>query len=265
MAKKRKRRSRVEPDSDAPPQGGLSKEAVGTPLGALLKSAGLGTATAKPPARTGKPSQHGRPVTLLPPGPSAPSLVPAPADKPRAKAPLSTAELAAWNQAYRGVAPLTRPKRGRVRTAAGPAPVSKAAPDPAQHARLEGLVTGSVRFELERDGAFVRGVRKGSSEKVLRRLESSAFHAEATLDLHGKTRAEAERSVHDFVRSTHKRGARYLLVIPGKGEHSEGGVGVLGEAVVQALTRGGAAPLVLAFASAHRTLGGSGALAVQLL
>jgi len=39
---------------------------------------------------------------------------------------------------------------------------------------------------------------------------------------------------------------------------------VLGEALIEALTRGGAAPLVRAFASAHNSLGGSGAVAVLL-
>jgi DNA-nicking Smr family endonuclease len=55
-----------------------------------------------------------------------------------------------------------------------------------------------------------------------------------------------------------------LLVIVGKGLHSEDGYGVLARAAVAALTQGVAAPLVLAVSSAHPKHGGSGALAVIL-
>ena len=76
--------------------------------------------------------------------------------------------------------------------------------------------------------------------------------------------AEVERAVHDFVRDAQRRRARHLLIIVGKGQHSEDGVGVLAEVAVRALSQGGAAPLVAAFASAHSRHGGSGALAVLL-
>jgi DNA-nicking Smr family endonuclease len=77
-------------------------------------------------------------------------------------------------------------------------------------------------------------------------------------------RAPALRAVHDFVRAQQRSGVRQVLVIVGKGSHSEDGVGVLGAAAVEALTHSGAAPLVVAFASAHPRHGGSGAIAVLL-
>jgi DNA-nicking Smr family endonuclease len=71
--------------------------------------------------------------------------------------------------------------------------------------------------------------------------------------------------VETFVRGHHRRGAKHLLIIVGKGLHSEDGQGVLLPALIDALTKGGAAPLVRCFASAHMTLGGTGAVAVQLI
>ena len=72
------------------------------------------------------------------------------------------------------------------------------------------------------------------------------------------------RAVSEFVRKQQRKGTRYLLLITGKGQHSEGGVGVLRDAAVEALTHGGAAPSVLAFSSAHAAHGGTGALAILL-
>ena len=65
------------------------------------------------------------------------------------------------------------------------------------------------------------------------------------------------------MRTEHRRGLRRILVVCGKGLHSAGPP-VLRDAALDALTRGGAAPLVLAVASAPISLGGTGALLVQL-
>jgi DNA-nicking Smr family endonuclease len=55
-----------------------------------------------------------------------------------------------------------------------------------------------------------------------------------------------------------------VLIIHGKGAHSEGGIGVLEEACVEALTKGGAAPFVEAFATAPARFGGRGAIVARL-
>jgi DNA-nicking Smr family endonuclease len=180
---------------------------------------------------------------------------------------LSSQELAVLHRAYVGVEPIRRPTRGRVRPSQPGQRAPAAGEDPADaeaRARLAALVGAGVRFEVQRGDGFVQGLRQGTSEKLLRPLASSGYQPEATLDLHGLRRDEALRAVHDFVRAQQRTGARYLLIIAGKGQHSPGGVSVLREAVVEALTQGGAAPLVRAFASAHVRHGGSGALAVQL-
>lgn len=254
MAKKRKRKA--DTDSDDAAQKLAPAPGIATSIGSLLERAGLNRAPQPKPVS---------PAT--PPRARAPEPAPPPAPAPRPRAPHSSGELAALNDAYRGVQPIARPKHARTAAPRAPRPIVAAGSEPGDaeaRARLSALVGGGVRFDVRWDDALVEGVRAGSSEKLLRRISGSGFEPQATLDLHGMRRAPAVRAVHDFVRAQQRSGVRQLLVIVGKGSHSEDGVGVLGAAAVEALTHSGAAPLVAAFASAHARHGGSGAIAVLL-
>ncbi|MBX3274956.1 MAG: Smr/MutS family protein [Sandaracinaceae bacterium] len=137
--------------------------------------------------------------------------------------------------------------------------------DEEARARLAALVAGAIRFCVEREDDRVRGWRADGAERAARELERRGVVPEATLDLHGMRAAEAERALVRFVRHQHRRGVRRVCVIHGKGLHSEGGAGVLADRVIHALTEGGAAPVVTAFATAPQELGGAGALLVQLV
>jgi DNA-nicking Smr family endonuclease len=88
---------------------------------------------------------------------------------------------------------------------------------------------------------------------------------EGQLDLHGMRGDEVDRRLAGFVRSRYRKGDRELLIVHGKGIHSEDGMAVLGDRALKVLTDGGAAPFVLAFASAPQRLGGTGALVVRLV
>lgn len=171
----------------------------------------------------------------------------------------------AWYDAFAGVRPLDAKERARA-----PAPVStpREAPRPQAsddeaRARLAALVGGGVRFDIMRDGDEVRGRRVGTAESVVRALMRNDAKPEATVDLHGMRSAEAEREVVRFVRGAARRGVRRVCIVHGKGLHSESGP-VLRDRVVHVLTEGGAAPVVLAFATASHRRGGSGALLVEL-
>ena len=138
--------------------------------------------------------------------------------------------------------------------------------DAAARARLGALVGGGVRIQVSRDeDGRVLGQRAGADASVVRRVQKGQVSPDATLDLHGARAADAEARVVRFVRTEHRRGGRCLLVVHGKGMHSEAGVAVLDDVALRALTEGGAAPLVLALATAPTRLGGSGALVVQLV
>lgn len=173
----------------------------------------------------------------------------------------------AYFEAIAGVRPLgaSRPPRvGSVLSSPAPGPDPAAlARDREARARLASLVSGGLRFAIERDGDEIWVLRESAPRAALSALEARGASAERELDLHGRAAADVEPILTRFVRAEHRRGVRRVLVICGKGLHS-GGEPVLRDAAIQALTRGGGAPLVLAIATAPAAIGGTGALLVQL-
>ncbi|MGF1469656.1 MAG: Smr/MutS family protein, partial [Sandaracinaceae bacterium] len=177
----------------------------------------------------------------------------------------------AFHDALAGVRPLAAPRAAGRRRSRAPARraspvVPREAPrDVEARARLAALVGGGVRFDLDKDAdGGIQGLRAGADPSVLRELRERNAFVEATLDLHGMRGDEAERRVTRFVRAEHRRGLRRLCIVHGKGLHSESGAAVLRDRVVHALSEGGAAPVVLAFATAAPDRGGHGALLVAL-
>jgi DNA-nicking Smr family endonuclease len=267
MRNKRKRKRKDPAAQSAPPE--PKPQGITTAFGPLLERAGLDrlahTKKAAAAAAAGKVAQPSQNAPQRAPASPAPLQ-----STPRARAAepeLSQRELSLLHRAYQGVQRIDRPKRGRVdgttRRAAVVAASPDASEDAAARARLSDLVGGGVRFEVRWDEGFVEGLRAGQTPKLLARLRGSGFAPEAQLDLHGLRRDDVQRAVWEFVRRQHRLGRRYVLIITGKGQHSEGGRGVLGEALAETLAGGGAAPFVLAFASAHVRHGGRGAVAVM--
>lgn len=179
-------------------------------------------------------------------------------------------EAMALSLAMQGVKPLADQRPGRV-TATTPklasrtaqiAPFGRSAEDEAR-ARLDDLVARDVSFRIETDVDYVRGSRMDAPPRVTREL-ARRTRASETLDLHGMTQSQARDEVVRFVRRTHKAGLSVICVVHGKGLRSEGGVGVLRDVAIRALTETGASQLVLAFVTAPEAAGGSGALFVEL-
>jgi DNA-nicking Smr family endonuclease len=129
-------------------------------------------------------------------------------------------------------------------------------------ARLDALVAQDVRFRIESDRDFVSAVRVDADARVLRELRRR--RPSETLDLHGMHQRDAREAVVSFVRRCQRAGLDVLCIVHGKGQHSEDGLGVLRDVAVRALTETAAAPLVKAFVTAPDTLGGAGALLVEL-
>jgi DNA-nicking Smr family endonuclease len=266
---RKKRKTKAAQENASAEKASLAPGPIGSQLEEALRTAGL---QKLPDKKTHVPVAKQGPAKPAPAKPApamsvAKSLATDPPPRPRS--PYTAGELAALGDAYRGARPIKRksPVLHRVGPKPGPRavdPVAVAADREARE-RLGALVAGDVRFEvqLERDG-YVQALRQGASRKLLAAVQSSSFAPDATLDLHGFHAPEAATRVHDFVRHEHKRGARRILIIVGKGSHSEDGTSVLGPVTRDALTRGGAAPLVQAFATAHSAHGGRGALAILL-
>lgn len=203
-------------------------------------------------------------------GAEKPKPAPLPRPVPRKKRDLGEDEAMALSMAMQGVKPLAGDRAGRVvpntpkidsRTASV-AHFGRSAEDEAR-ARLDDLVARDVSFRIESDLGFVRGARTDAPPRVVREL-SRRTRASETLDLHGMSQREARDAVVSFVRQMHRRGLSVVCIVHGKGQHSEGGLGVLRDAVVRALTETAAATLVLAFVTAPEACGGSGALLVEL-
>ncbi|MDH3997731.1 MAG: Smr/MutS family protein [Desulfuromonadales bacterium] len=95
----------------------------------------------------------------------------------------------------------------------------------------------------------------------MRQVERGALKPQAELDLHGLTVAEASGKVGFFLQDALYQGWQTLLIITGKGLHSDDGP-VLRKAVEQELEKHRA--LVAEWGFAPRRLGGDGALVVFL-
>jgi DNA-nicking Smr family endonuclease len=178
---------------------------------------------------------------------------------------------AAFNVAFADVAPLgskkARKRKKRVeRAEAADAPrrVTRDAVDADARAKLASLVAGGLRFEVRREEGWIEGRREDAPKGRLADLRNGRATPESELDLHGMTGDEAAKALIAFLRRERKRGRAIVRVIHGKGLHSEGGIGVLADRVITAITRGNAGPLVHAFVTASIDGGGSGALLLRL-
>jgi DNA-nicking Smr family endonuclease len=246
----------------AAPTGPKAAPSVGTSLKSLLSAVSLEAPTNVDAPAEAPPKRKTGP---RPPSPKReePAL---PVDRPSQG--LRGHDRTAYFDAMAGVRPLGATPRARPvdepRPRSAPPPPRVSPADEEARARLAALVAGGVRFDLDRLEDSIRGRRVGTPVSVAEGLGRRGVVPEASLDLHGMRADEAERAVVRFVRQQHRRGARRLCIVHGKGRNSDGGVGVLRDVVVHALTEAGAAPVVLAFASAPIELGGTGALMVEL-
>ena len=260
-----RRRRKQGSNSDQPDKPVPVQDAT-TSLGSLLKAAHVSVPA---PSSAGKP----KPLrTLAPPGPE--SLRPVTMRPPvsavsgaHSSGDGGATELRLLNDAYAGARPLA-PKPSRKVVPPTPRKAiseQDRADEIAARKRLAALVSGGVHFKVRREDEFVQAYRSEASSKVVAKLSGKGFSPEASLDLHGERAGKVSDVVAAFVRTHHRRGARHVLIIVGKGLHSEDGTSVLLPALIDALTQGLCAPLVRGFATAHSTLGGAGAVAVLLV
>ena len=162
----------------------------------------------------------------------------------------------ALREAFAGVKPLRGKSPKRVRKPADPVPAGASGKRAAADEE-------PLHVERESNG-IVLGRRPGVHRSILDALEDPRLEIEAECDLHGLTAREAEREVLRFVRQCQQAGKHWVLIIVGKGLHSPGGKGTLQEQMIGALSKRAPARFVLAFHTAPRRLGGSGALVVRL-
>lgn len=158
-------------------------------------------------------------------------------------------EQALFLEAVAGVKPL----QTRDRVNVPPAP-----PSPVRVVELPPEVKLSVDGDSHRYAARGPGV----SHAQIADLRSGKVRADATLDLHGHTVAPALQQLRHFMIESRRLARRCVLVVHGKGTHSEHGA-PLREAVLQELL-GPLSGFVHALASAAPSDGGDGATCVML-
>ena len=118
-------------------------------------------------------------------------------------------------------------------------------------------------FAVERLGERSEGLAAGIDRKHLVRLRRGELPVDLRVDLHGLVAKEARRRLVAEVERAQAAGLRCVLVVHGRGLHSEGPA-VLREGVAEWLSAAPLAARVMAFASARPEHGGSGATYVLL-
>ena len=137
-------------------------------------------------------------------------------------------------------------------------PVPPPPPSPVRVAELPPVIALTVEADGQRYAARAPGV----SRAQVAELRAGKVHAEETLDLHGHTVERGLQELREFLLGAQRVGRRCLLVIHGKGTHSDFGA-PLREAVLGELL-GPLSGFVRALATAAPSDGGEGATYVVL-
>jgi DNA-nicking Smr family endonuclease len=166
--------------------------------------------------------------------------------------PLSAAERALWQEVACSVRPL-HPRRGATLPKPEPVEPNAKAPSRAMHALLPSAVVATKEVNQ-------RSITLDPQEH--RKLIRGRVAIDRRLDLHGMTQAEAHQALARFLRASRDEGARFLLVITGKG--SRGADGVLRRQVPLWLSSPGWRDMIVGFDTAAINHGGEGALYVRL-
>ncbi len=131
-------------------------------------------------------------------------------------------------------------------------------------ARLAELVAGYGRFDLSFSDEYVEGCVSGINPVILGKLRCGEFSYQDFVDLHGLNKSEAREKVARFLHESVRKGYRCVLIVHGRGLHSDNKEPVLKSYIKSWLCRGHIGRMVLAFSSARPCDGGTGALYVLL-
>jgi DNA-nicking Smr family endonuclease len=171
---------------------------------------------------------------------------------------LSEEERTLWHRVVGSIVPLAR----RGTQALQPTKASAAADKtsaPSTPIRAPALGAGRATRSAPPLEAFDRRQRQ--------RLARGTQSIDARIDLHGKTQGEAHGALVRFLRKAQRDGAKFVLVITGKGSRAHLGLGdsgVLKRQVPHWLTLPEFRPYVVGFEAAHVSHGGEGALYVRI-
>ena len=197
-------------------------------------------------------------------------------DKRRHRRRLSEDEHRLWNGVIRSIVPLKRKPSGprgheavlAIGESVPPPPARRRAePAPARHPAAKSVAKPAskpISKPANKPVLPVVGLDRRQKQRLARGTET----IDGRIDLHGRTQSEAHTVLLGFLRRAQAEGARYVLVITGKGKPNDAGFsdgrGVLRRQVPLWLRLPEFRLLVLAVEDAHAAHGGEGALYVRL-
>ena len=164
-----------------------------------------------------------------------------------------------WDKVARTVSPATPRKAERIAVTA--ASIQSALKAPPKFVKPPKPVPSAPAPSRQGPARTAQGAPDPLEPRRHRRIARERDPIEATLDLHGFGRFEAQDQVTAFLTSCQSRGLRAVLLITGQGRR---GGGVIRASIHEWLQSPGLRGVVSGFASAHRRHGGDGAIYVTL-
>jgi DNA-nicking Smr family endonuclease len=186
-------------------------------------------------------------------------------DKRRHRRRLSEDEHKLWSAIIRSIAPLKRKPAGPHHPEAIQTPGERVPPPPRRRTDPVAVRHPAAKAAIKLAGKPVLPV-VGLDRRQKQRLARGTEPIDGRIDLHGKTQSEAHAALLGFLRRAQAEGARYVLVITGKGGASgwSGERGILKRQVPMWLRLPEFRPHVLAVEDADVAHGGQGALYVRM-
>ena len=179
---------------------------------------------------------------------------------------LSEEEHTLWGRVTRSIMPLRRrPRLVDADEAAATSTKPNPMPSARAHAAAHSATTASKAIPKSVPKPVPSLEPLGRRQK--QRLARGTLDIDARIDLHGKTQSEAHTALLRFLQAAQRDGARFALVITGKGarvQDDRGERGVLKRQVPLWLRLPEFRGYVVGFEDAHIGHGGEGALYVRL-
>jgi DNA-nicking Smr family endonuclease len=171
----------------------------------------------------------------------------------------SEEDRALWARVTRSVTPLRKPS--------APATAGRSAPQPHKPAVKASARTAAATHTTATKPSPSPAPLAPLDRRLKARLKRGTQAIDARIDLHGMTQSEAHAALIRFVRRAQRDGARFALVITGKGVRGAGDDrerGVLRRQVPLWLRLPEFHPYVIGFEAAHVGHGGEGALYLRI-